>query len=463
MRRPVFLIPILFAALAMPSAAQQPQRQAPETRQQITLSFAGIVKQAAPAVVNVYGARRERARGPFDDPFFERFFGGGGGRERMAQSVGSGVIVSADGLIVTNNHVVDGMTSLKVSLADRREFDVEVKLRDQRTDLAVLKIKSAETFPALPLGDSDTLEVGDLVLAIGNPFGVGQTVTQGIISALARTQVGISDYQFFIQTDAAINPGNSGGALVDMSGRLMGINTAIFSRSGGSHGIGFAIPVNMVRTVIDSAQGGTATVRRPWLGASLQSVDRELAETIGLDRPTGALVTAVFDKGPASEAGLRKGDVILAVDGQVIGDPDSFGFRFATKTIGGTVTLQLLRAGQRITAPVKLIAAIENRPRDLIKLRGRHPFGGTSILNLSPAVAEELAVETSSEGVVISEVEDGSPAQQVGFQKGDIIVTVNGKAIDTTRALEALTKDRIYLWRLQVKRGDQVFTSVFNG
>ncbi len=455
----------VLAALALPAAAQQPQRQAPDSRQQITLSFAPIVKLAAPAVVNVYGSRRERARGPFDDPFFERFFGGGGGggRERMAQSVGSGVIVSSDGFIVTNNHVVDGMTDLKVSLADRREFDVELKLRDQRTDLAVLKIKGNETFPALALGDSEALEVGDMVLAIGNPFGVGQTVTQGIVSALARTQVGITDYQFFIQTDAAINPGNSGGALVDMAGRLMGINTAIFSRSGGSHGIGFAIPANMVRTVIDSARGGTSTVRRPWLGASLQRVDRELAETLGLDRPTGALVTGIVSGSPAADAGLSKGDVILAVDGTAIDDPDSFGFRFATKTIGGTVNLQLLRQGRRILAPVKLIAALESRPRDLLKLKGRNPFGGATVMNLSPAVAEELAVETSSEGVVISEIEDNSPAQQVGFQKGDIIVTVNGKPVENTKGLESLTKDRVYLWRLQVKRGDQVFTSVFNG
>ena len=269
-------------------------------------------RQIAPSVVNVYASRRlPQARNPFaGDPFFERFFGGGSGGgsaqapPRMQQSVGSGVIVSADGLVVTNHHVIEGMTELKVALADRREVEAEVVLRDPRSDLAVLRLKGADRLVAAPLGDSDTLEVGDIVLAIGNPFGVGQTVTQGIVSALARTQVGISDFQFFIQTDAAINPGNSGGALVDLQGRLIGINTAIYSRSGGNQGIGFTIPSNMVRIVVESARSGGASVRRPWLGARLQNVTSDVAESLGLDRPTGALVVRVYDKGPAAEAGV---------------------------------------------------------------------------------------------------------------------------------------------------------------
>jgi hypothetical protein len=226
-----------------------------------------------PAVVNVYASRVERrqANPLFDDPFFQRFFGQRPGGQ-TSRSLGSGVIVEASGLVVTNNHVIEGMTNVKVALADRREFDAEIVLRDPRTDLAVLRIKGGKDFTAIELGDSDALEIGDIVLAIGNPFGVGQTVTQGIVSALARTQTGISDYGFFIQTDAAINPGNSGGALVDMSGRIIGVNSAIYSRSGGSVGIGFAIPANMVRVVVANARGGRALVRRPWLGAGLQAV-----------------------------------------------------------------------------------------------------------------------------------------------------------------------------------------------
>jgi Do/DeqQ family serine protease len=441
------------------------QRQTPENRTQVQLSFAPLVKQSGPAVVNVYGAKREQRRQSFlDDPFFRDFFRGGRPPERMQQSVGSGVIVGADGLVVTNHHVIEGMTELKVALADRREYDADVVLRDPRTDLAVLRIKGGDgKFSALSLGDSDQLEVGDIVLAIGNPFGVGQTVTQGIVSALARTQVGVSDYQFFIQTDAAINPGNSGGALVDMQGRLMGINTAIFSRSGGSHGIGFAVPSNMVRTVIDSARTGGASVRRPWFGARLDSVDREKAEALGLDRPSGAIVASLVEKGPAAEAGLRRGDVIVAVDGQEIQDPDAFGFRFATKGLTGNTTLTVLRGGRRIMVPVKLGPAPETRPREPVAIRTRSPLNGITVMNISPAVAEELGVEAVSDGVVVAAVEEGSSAQQIGFQKGDVILQINNDRPATSRDVERLTRERQYRWLLQISRGGQVFTQQLFG
>ncbi|MCA3564527.1 MAG: DegQ family serine endoprotease [Methylocystis sp.] len=444
------------------------QRQAPETKAQAQLSFAPLVKQAAPAVVNVYAVRREqRPRNSFmDDPFFREFFGGGRqGQNRVQQSVGSGVIVSADGLVMTNHHVIEGMTEVKVALADRREFDADIILRDQRTDLAVLRLKGLgdNKIAFLTLGDSEQLEVGDMVLAIGNPFGVGQTVTSGIVSALARTQVGVSDYQFFIQTDAAINPGNSGGALIDMNGKLIGINTAIFSRSGGSHGIGFAIPANMVRVVIDSARGGGATVRRPWFGARLDSLDREKAEALGLDRPTGALVASVVEKSPAAESGLRRGDVIVAVDNQEIADPDAFGFRYATKGISGQSSLSVLRGGKRIIVPVRLAAAPETRPREPVVIRSRSPFAGLTIMNMSPAVAEELSVDTSSEGVVVAAVEDGSNAQQVGFQKGDVIVSINNERPAVSKDVERLTSQRSYRWIIQISRGGQVFTQQLFG
>jgi Do/DeqQ family serine protease len=452
-----------------PAAAQGFfQRQAPDSKPQMQLSFAPLVKQAAPAVVNVYGARREqRPRNSFmDDPFFREFFGGGRqGQERVQQSVGSGVIVSSDGFIVTNHHVIEGMTEMKVSLADRREFDADIVLRDPRTDLAVLKIKGLgdAKISALALGDSDILEVGDIVLAVGNPFGVGQTVTQGIVSALARTQVGVSDYQFFIQTDAAINPGNSGGALIDMNGKLAGINTAIFSRSGGSHGIGFAIPANMVKIVIDSARGGGATVKRPWFGARLDSVDREKAEALGLDRPTGALVASVVDKSPAATAGLKRGDVIVAVDNQEISDPDAFGFRFATKGLSGQSSLGVLRAGKRIIIPVSLMAAPETRPREPVTLRNRSPLSGLTVMNMSPAVAEELSVDTGSEGVVVAAVEENSNSAQVGFQKGDVIISINNERPAASKDVERLTADRKVRWLLQISRGGQVFTQQLFG
>jgi Do/DeqQ family serine protease len=444
------------------------QRQTPESRTQTQLSFAPLVKQAAPAVVNVYGARREqRPRNSFmDDPFFREFFGGGRqGQERVQQSVGSGVIVSADGLVMTNHHVIEGMTEVKVALADRREYDADVILRDQRTDLAVLRLKGLgdTKIASLTLGDSEQLEVGDIVLAIGNPFGVGQTVTSGIVSALARTQVGVSDYQFFIQTDAAINPGNSGGALIDMNGKLIGINTAIFSRSGGSHGIGFAIPSNMVRVVIESARGGGATVRRPWFGARLDTLDREKAEALGLDRPTGALVASVIEKSPAAEAGLRRGDVIVAVDNQDITDPDAFGFRYATKGISGQSSLSVLRAGKRIVLPVRLSVAPETRPREPVVIKNRSPLSGLTVMNMSPAVAEELSVDSASEGVVVATVEDGSNAQQVGFQKGDVILSINNDRPVLSKDVERLTAARSYRWVIQISRGGQVFTQQLFG
>ena len=437
----------------------------PASKAEISLSFAPIVKHAAPAVVNVYASQKQqRARNPFEgDPFFERFFGGMAQPERARQSVGSGVIISKDGFVVTNHHVIDGMSDVKVALSDRREFEAEVKLRDPKSDLAVLKIKSGESFPALDLGDSDKLEVGDLVLAIGNPFGVGQTVTQGIVSALARTQVGISDYQFFIQTDAAINPGNSGGALVDMAGRVIGINTAIFSKSGGSHGIGFAIPANLVKSVMESARAGGGVVRRPWFGASLQSVTSELAETLSLTRPVGALVAGVVEGGPAEAAGLKKLDVIVAVDGTPIDDPDGFGFRFATKPLGGTVPLSVLRNGKSQTLNVKLAPAPDIPARNPVTITGKSPFAGIKAVNLNPAVKEELSLHGVEDGVVVSEIEAGSSAEQVGFQKGDVLLALNGQRLDDTSVLDKASKGRSYLWRITFNRGGQVFTSAFGG
>ncbi len=301
------------------------------------------------------------------------------------------------------------------------------------------------------------------MLAIGNPFGVGQTVTQGIVSALARTQVGVGDAQSFIQTDAAINPGNSGGALVDMQGRLIGINTAIFSRSGGSHGIGFAIPAAMVRVVVDSAKAGATTVRRPWFGARLQALTADVADGLGLDRPAGSVVASVVEKGPAAEAGLRRSDVILAVDGIGVDDPEAFGYRFATRPLGGTASLSVLRGGRKLVLPVKLVPAPETRPREPVTISARSPLVGATVMNLSPALAEELSIDAGTEGVVVAELEEGSAAARVGFRKGDIIVALNGERITSSKDLQEAVKERKRAWEITVSRGGQTITSVFPG
>jgi Do/DeqQ family serine protease len=455
----------LVVALPAGAADAQDTRVVPSSPGQIMLSYAPVVRRVTPAVVNVYAAKVIENRNPLlDDPIFRRFFGGPGmPRDQVQRSLGSGVIVDPSGLVVTNNHVIEGADQVKVSLADKREFEAEIVLKDARSDLAVLRLKdSHERFAAVELGDSDALQVGDVVLAIGNPFGVGQTVTHGIVSAVARTQVGITDYQFFIQTDAAINPGNSGGALVDVAGRLIGINTAIYSRSGGSQGIGFAIPVNMVRGVIASAQGGSTVVRRPWLGAKLQTVTPEIADGLGLKRPAGALVASITPKSPAARAGLRTGDLIVTVDGQPVDDPNAFDYRFATKALGGQAQLGVLRNGRDARVTVALETAPES-PRNEVVIRSRSPFLGAKVANLSPALAEELRLEASTQGVVVLDVADGSVAQSLGFQKGDVVLSVNNEPIATTADLQRVAGQPSRLWRVTIARGGQQISVVFGG
>jgi Do/DeqQ family serine protease len=463
------LLAALVAAGADVSAQTVQDRRVPTSPNEVRLSYAPIVQRATPAVVNVYAARAvATSRNPFlDDPVFRRFFGvpdGGAPSEQLQRSLGSGVIVDTGGLVVTNNHVIEGATEVKVSLADKRELEADIVLKDQRSDLAVLRIRGqSERFPAIDFADSDALQVGDLVLAIGNPFAVGQTVTHGIVSAVARTQVGITDYQFFIQTDAAINPGNSGGALVDMNGKLVGINTAIFSRSGGgSLGIGFAIPANMVRVVVASAKGGGTTVKRPWLGARLQAVTPEIAESMGLKRPTGALVASVSQGSAAARGGLRTGDLIISIDGQAVDDSNAFDYRFATKALGGTARLGVVRSGRETTANVVLETAPEIAQDELV-IGARSPFTGVKVSSISPALADELRLDVSAEGVVVLDVSNGSPAQTFGFRKGDIVLTVNNQKIANPRDLERATAQQSRVWRITIRRGGQQMSVVLSG
>jgi Do/DeqQ family serine protease len=422
-----------------------------------------VVRRVAPAVVNVYATHVVENNNPFlTDPFFRQFFGGIP-REQVERSLGSGVIVDPAGLVVTNYHVIADASQVKIALADKREFDADIVLKDQRSDLAVLRIKGAnERFPTLEFANSDELQVGDIVLAIGDPFGVGQTVTHGIISAVARSQVGNSDYQFFIQTDAPINPGNSGGALVDMQGRLAGINSEIYSRSGGSEGIGFAIPANMVRVVVASAESGSGVVKRAWLGAKLQAVTAEIADSLGLKRPSGALVASIMPGSPAARAGIKAGDVIVSIDGVEVDDPNAFDYRFATKTLGGTARVGLLRHGEETAVNVAL-ESLPDTPHKEVEIKGRSPFVGATVTNLSPALADELRLDTQTEGVVITGVADGSPAQSIGFQKGDIVVSVNNEKIATPADLERLSSAGGRQWRVTINRGGQQISVMFSG
>jgi serine protease Do len=446
------------------------QRRAPTGDAEVRLSYAPVVKRAVPAVVNVYVRRKVRQRTSpfFDDPFFRRFFGEGFGmpRERVENSLGSGVIVSADGVVVTNHHVIKtrGKAEIKIALSDKREFPASVILKDERTDLAVLRINApGVSFPYLEFEDSDSLQVGDIVLAIGNPFGVGQTVTSGIVSALARTRVGVSDYQFFIQTDAAINPGNSGGALIDMQGRLVGVNTAIYSRTGGSLGIGFAIPANMVLQVVQSALHGNR-VRRPWFGAKLQRVTPDIAESLGLDRPAGALVQQVRKNSPAAKAQLRAGDVIVQVNGKTVADPQAFRYHFSTKPLGGTVPLGVIRAGRTVTVSVPLQEAPEIPARNETLLQGSSPFAGAKVANLSPALAEELSINEEAYGVIVLGIKRGSSASRMRFlREGDIVVALNGERIDTVRQLGKLVKASARQWRVRLKRKGRILDVVIGG
>jgi Do/DeqQ family serine protease len=443
----------------------------PSSQDQVHLSFAPLVKKVRPAVINIYTKRVVTTRGmsPFaNDPFFSQFFGQGFGvpQQRLENSLGSGVIVDSSGLAVTNAHVVKDADEITVSLSDGREFPAKIKLVDTASDLALLQLETnGEVLPSVALQPSDTLEVGDLVLAIGNPFGVGQTVTSGIVSALARSSLNINDFNFFIQTDAAINPGNSGGPLVSMTGGIVGINSAIFSKDGGSLGIGFAIPSEMVATVIAAGKSGQVDknggVVRPWLGISAQDVTSDIASSLGLKNPKGALVSSLHEMSPAKAAGLSTGDLITAVGSHSIHDAAELHFRLAMIPIGEEATIGFLHKGEQKTASFKSTLPPEIPAREAVTLDGQTPLSGATLVNINPAVIAELGLKKApASGVVVQKVKKNSIAARI-VRNGDIIVSINKISITKpAEAISALQKPFRQGWLLVVNSDGQNRTLV---
>jgi len=455
----VFIIAITDAVFG-----QTTNRKIPSSQQEVQLSFAPLVRNSAPAVVNIFTktiVRQRQQSAIFKDPFFRRFFGpgfkgfSGKSQKRYQNSLGSGVIIKSSGLIVTNRHVIKGADQIKVVLNDRREFDAKIIITDDKTDLAILRINPDKNdLPVLELSDSDQLAVGDLVLAIGNPFGVGQTVTSGIVSGLARTRITGTGLASFIQTDAAINPGNSGGALIAMDGKLAGINTAIYSKSGGSQGIGFAIPSNMVRAVVAGISKNGKLVR-PWLGIRGQSVSQDIATSINMESPSGILVNQVYPNSPAHIAGIKIGDVILSVNNQNVNAPETLDFRIATLETGKTADVLLFRKNKMLNIYIKLTAAPETPPSQITLLSGEQPLSGSTVANLSPALAEDLNLNPFLKGVLVVEVNGNTPAARFGIRAGDFIRKINNTDIKKVKTLIDYLKMENNAWDISIQRGAQ--------
>ncbi len=438
-----------------------------------------VAAVATPSVVNISTTRviKSGSEAPFDlfdDPFFRRFFGDqfphpNVPEEHKEQSLGSGVIVSEDGYIVTNNHVIEKAQEIKVLLSDKKDYKAKVIGADPKTDIAVIKI-DAKGLAALPWGDSNKLRVGEIVFAIGNPFGLNQTVTMGVISAVGRANVGIADYEDFIQTDAAINPGNSGGALINAQGELIGINTAILSRTGGYQGIGFAVPSSMERQVIDSLIKFKKVVRG-WLGVSIQEVTSDLAEEFGVKDLKGALVSGVMKGSPAEKGGIKQGDVILQYNGKVVEDTGHLRNMVSQTPIGTKVKVKLLRQKKEVQVEV-LIAEL---PKKLAEAPSRSPeesedeeaeggaLTGLVVHELTPDLAARLGIDEKEKGVVVIKVDSNSKVFEAGIRPGDIILQINQKDIgsieDYKRTVSKIrSKERVLL--LIRRKGEDLFVTV---
>jgi len=429
---------------AMNSATRPPAtfRLADQNEGPSRNSFAPVVKRALPAVVKVSSAKVTKTStefygsGPLD-PFFRQFFGDDSGsrfrmpREQREQGVGSGVIVSPEGYILTNNHVVDGATTVQVTLSDKREFKAQIVGTDPKTDIAVLKI-DGRNLPYITIGDSSKVQVGDFALAIGNPFGVGQTVTMGIVSATGREGIGIDDYEDFIQTDAPINPGNSGGALVNDRGELIGVNTAILSHgSGGNQGIGFAVPVNLARQVMEQILKN-GKVMRAYLGSIPQDVTPTMARAFGTKENDGALVGDVSPNSPAQKAGVKRGDIILEVNGKPVTDANGLRMRISMMSPGSAVNLKVLRNGGTHQLMAKLGELEPSRAERARSERSSADSGleGVAVENVTPQTARQLGLPANTSGVVVTSVDPASPFVDSGLQEGDVIQEVNHKPIN---------------------------------
>lgn len=453
------LLFLLQPAFGQEAINKQQQKQIPHLQKEITLSYGPVVKNVAPAVVNIYTVQHTKVKLPnspfLKDPFFKQFFERlhpDFGQEQIA--LGSGVIVNKEGYILTNYHVVENADTIQVILSDKREFLAKLVTMDKRSDLALLKINSQEKFPYLEVKAQDDLEVGDVVLAIGNPFGVGQTVTHGIISALARSQEGISDFRSFIQTDAAINPGNSGGALVTTDGRLVGINTAIYSKSGGSVGIGFAIPTTLAIPVINSIKHGGEVVR-PWLGIKAVPQTMKILQSLGISRPTGVVVESIYPEGPAQKAGLKAGDIITALDGIKIEDEAALEYQIAISPVGKQVTLHILRQGEAKQLPVQLSKPTQGKDPRPFTIEGKNPLQGAKMRALSPDLALKMGLNPMKEGIVITEIAPGI-AEKIGLLPGDMLVSINEQKIRSKKDALTLLQKNKGISSLQILRGSKV-------
>lgn len=434
------LAALLVLSLAAPIHAET---RVPQSRAEIGLGFAPLVKKAAPAVVNIYARRVVEARqSPFmDDPFFGDFFRQfGDTRPRVQNSLGSGVILSQDGIVVSNFHVVGMATDIRVVLSDRREYSAHVVLGDEESDLAILQLDNASDLPHLGLRNSDQVEVGELVLAIGNPFGVGQTVSSGIISGLARSGALTGQARgYFLQTDAPINPGNSGGALIDVNGDLIGINTSILSRSGGSNGIGFAIPSNLVAQFVQQARAGNDDFVRPWAGMAGQPVDAEMAASLGLSVPEGIVISDLHRASPFAGAGIEVGDVITHVDEQAVNSPSEMLFRMSVAGVGSKAQITRMRGEKRQTIDVAMIAAPDTPPADAHKLGRNSALPGLTVARANPATIARLGLPLSTTGVVI--MAPGPFGARAGLRVGDAIERVDRTPVATSAEVaEALKR-----------------------
>lgn len=456
-----FVLALAFSLVSFGAFADE---KVPTSRQEITLSFASVVRESAPAVVNIFATRVLSQRiSPFaGDPFFSQFF-----RRldravpRVQNSLGSGVILDDEGIVVSNYHVVGEASDIRVVLNDRREFDGRVLLADQDADIAIIGLEDAADLPALKLGNSDAVEVGDLVLAIGNPFGVGQTVSSGIVSGLARSGGNLGARAgYYLQTDAPINPGNSGGALVDMNGQLIGVNTSILTRSGGSDGIGFAIPSNLVRQYIEQALEGRDQFARPWSGIRVQEIDNSLALALGMTVPTGVLITELHPLSPFAEIGVQTGDLLLEIDGLPVNAPAELDYRLATQGLDSQVSVTFQSSDEVRTGGVLLSAAPDDPPAIPVTVETASPLNGLVVSNVNPLLIDDMGLAFDADGVVVRATRGYSA--RLGLRRGDLLIAINGSRVSDTDDVLELSAAQTRSWNIDLFRDGRRFSLRFS-